>query len=914
MQSGTSAPPPIAVANPSSPPGTIAYPRGAAVRPLRASLTLCALALVAHPACRRRHRAARPAASRIAWSAQPPDGLAIRVDAERLLRGAVRVEGDRVAAPPWPASPLVAVARAADNLWLFAAEDGTLYRAPTFTGPLAVTGAIEGRAAALVGEGVAFLQPRSNGTLFVVDTQRGAWASDATSAPRRLPLERVVSGAFVTPSEALAVVEPGALRVSRDGGAHFEPVALPTGVALSVDVDGDDVFVRTTDAILRWRDGALSPVADARTPRERNALDPRTTAALAHVNEGAPAIPLRATQLVANPNGTVSVARGSDVVTVDPRTGAERSRVAAPGEDCTLVRVAEGLRAVCRHGGWAVAAFALRDGATAWTTLRDELRAEPMGRFAFDARSRRWVLAAPCVQRTVGDPRTVCAYDDAGVTTEHRAPFAAYPVAMRDGVALILDAEATSGDSTEAVLLRDGAFVRLDLPLNPGSARTATFDGRAIVAWDVDRTTDRLRALVRGEPQGAGYTWRRLGIPAGSVRGVFTAEGTAFVVGPDASLLAVSERGRPFRPLPSPVVGDARGHALALDTDVFCAGPWCRFGANLTLSTATRSAPPLLVRAEVTPAAPPRGARPWIRCTPGGANTDGPELDHGAAYTGYAIRATTAGDAINLRWEGSTLDAAAMVRWPGAGPVHAIGAAHATRPAAVLERCSPAGCDYAFAMPGVLTPLALHRPYPNTVTLIALDDGWVVRADEVRDAVGVVTLLDLSPQGSLRTSRTYALAEDPTRAAVGAMGGRVGLWMRTPVDTMRFIPLDARPDEAVTTVRESHAPCAPDAPHEGYARVAYDVSLARGEGWFVEGGEWAVESVFHVANGETCVAAFGGGEPREEPENEEAERGRTRVRSVVLRAAAGGRFEGRAWAGRLILPQRCTLDEGPRMR
>ncbi len=79
----------------------------------------------------------------------------------------------------------------------------------------------------------------------------------------------------------------------------------------------------------------------------------------------------------------------------------------------------------------------------------------------------------------------------------------------------------------------------------------------------------------------------------------------------------------------------------------------------------------------------------------------------------------------------------------------------------------------------------------------------------------------------------------------------------------------------------------------------------------MEGGEWAVESVFHVANGATCVAAFGAGEPREEPENDEAERGRTRVRSVVLRAAAGGRFEGRAWAGRLILPQRCALDDRP---
>jgi len=821
------------------------------------------------------------------------------------------VEGDRASSPPWPASPFVAVARGADGAWLFAAEDGTLYRAPTFTGALTVTGAIDGRAAPAVGDGVAVVQPRSNGALFVVDAQRRSWASDGSSAPRRLPLERVIGGAFTSAREALAVLEPGVLVVSRDGGARFEPVALPGGGALSTDVDGDDVFVRTTEAVLRWRDEALAPAADARPPRLRNALDGRVSAALARAEEGRSEVPRRAAELVANPDKTVSVLRHDVVVTLDPRTGAERSRVAAPGEDCALVRVAEGLRAVCRHGGWAVAAFALPDGAAAWTTLRDELRAEPMGHYAFDPRSRRWVVAAPCAQRTVGDPRLLCAYDDVGVTTEHRAPFAALPVAMRDGVALVLDAEATSGDRTEAVLLRDGAFARLDLPMSPASARTATFDGRAIVAWDIDPTTARVRALLRAEPQGAAYLWRRVEVPAGASRAVFTAEGAAFVVGRDAALLAVSERGGPFRPLPSPVVGDARGHALALDGEVFCAGPWCRFGADLTLSTVGRAAPPLLTRAEAAAAPPPRGDRPWIRCAPGGPNADGPELDHGAAYTGYALRAAVVGETVNLTWEGSTLQGAASVRWPGGGPVRAIGAAHATRPAALLERCASDGCSYALAMPGALTPLDLRRPHPNTVSLVAMEDGWVVRADEVRDGVGMVALIDLSPQGAVRASRTYALAEDPTRAAVGAMGARAGLWVRTRDGGMRFVALDARAGEAATTAREVHAPCAPGAAREGYARLSYDVSLARGEGWFVEGGEWAVESVLHVANGATCVAAFGGGEPREEPENDEAERGRTRVRSVLLRAAEGGRFEGRAWAGRLILPQRCTLDDRP---
>ncbi len=885
-----------------------------AVTPRPAALLALAALSLAAPACRRRHRrAARPvaSASRAAWYATPAGGLAFRVDAERFVRGAVRVEGDRAAAPPWPASALVAAAPIDGGAWLFAGEDGTVYRAPTFTGALAVAGAIEGRAAPPAGEGTAAVNPRSNGALFVVDLDRRAWAADGTNPPRRLPLTRVISGAFVSAREALAVVEPGALVASRDGGQSFAAVALPAGVALSVDVDGDDAFVRTTDGALRWRDGALSPAGDAPPPAARSAPDARVTTALAGVSAGGPPIPAHVGPAVANPDGTVAVFRDGAVVTLDPRTGVERSRVAAPGDDCALARAADGLRAVCRHGGWAVAAFALRGGQ--WATLRDELRAEPMGAFAFDARSRRWVVAAPCAQRPVADPRLLCSYDDAGVPTEHRAPFAVRPVAMGAGTAVVVDAEATRGDSTEAVVLRDGSLRRVVLPLTPESARTMAFDGADVVAWDLDPAADRIRALVRGVWRGDGFEWRRADVPAGAARGAFT-EGVAVVVGSDTSVLAVSERGGPFRALPSPVAGDARGHALAFEGAFFCAGPWCRLGANLALSTVTRAEPPILTRPSVTPADPPRGERPWIRCSPGGPNAPGPELDHGAAYTGYAVRAVTAGEVVNLTWEGATLRGAAMVRWPGAGVAHALGAPHASRPGALLERCAGGGCTYALALPGVLTPLDVRLVHPGAVSLVAMDEGWVVRVDEVRDGVGVVTLLDLSAQGLRRAARTYALADLPSRAAAGSFGGRVGLWVRARGDVMRFTALDAAPDASPVEARESFAACAPGAAHEGEARVPYDIPLARGEGWFVEGGEWAAEAVLHVANGATCLAGFGGGEPREEPEDDEGERGRTKVRSVVLQAAAGGGFEGRAWAGRLMLPQRCALDDAPGRR
>ena len=879
---------------------------------LRVLPALLALSLVFTPACRRRRggvRHSRPQG--IHWFVAPATGVSVRVDATRFFRGAVRAEGDHVAAPPWTTSPLTATASLDGGRWLFATEDGTLYDAPSFTGPLRIVGSLRGRATPLPGEGPSFVNPTSRGAMFVLDAGRAAWKVDGEGAPSRMPLERVIHGAFVTRDVALAVVEPGLLMASSDGGAHFAVVPVARGVPLSVDVTEQGAVVRTSEGSFAWRDGALGDAVELPAPALRNALDQSALAILQRTSEAMPPVPWAPAAATANPDGTVSVVRGDAVVTLDPRTGAERSRVAAPGEDCTVFRARDGLRALCRHGGWATAVFALADRSTEWSLLRDELRAEPMGATLFDPSSRAWLVAAPCEQRPTLDRHLLCVYGDDGSRRTVSAPFLAVPLAMRAGEALVMDGEATRDGPTHAAILRDGRFTPVTIPLGMYSAQTATLDDRAVIAWELDSARDELVAMHRGEPATSGYTWRRIEVPRGARRGMFASEGRVFVAGGDGSLLARSERGGAFATLPSPVRGGARAHTMDLSGGWFCVGPWCRFGGNLTASFVGNQEALTLTRDDATPTPPTHlRVQGWLRCGPSGPNADGPDMDHGAAISGYALRVRAVGDVMNVSWFGATLQGAASGRWPGGTtePVRAIGAVNATRPAALLERCTTSACEYAFVSPSGVVPLDLRRSLGGGVSFHAAPDGWLVRSVDLRDGVALVTLLDVTSQGTVRARRTYATGEEPTRTAVGYVGARVGLWVRTSDETLRFTAIDARPEDASLQAAESHDACAPDAPFDGVALLQHDMVLARGEGWMVEAGEWQVEEALHVSAGQSCMASLAGGEPREEPENER-EGERLKVRTFVLNAVANSAFEGRAWAGHLMLPQRCTRDE-----
>lgn len=873
---------------------------------------LLVAALVATPSCRRLRHAAPARRTAARWFVTPAEGPALRLDARRVLMGALRITGDGAAPPPWPTSPLVTAARLREGRWLFASADGTVYASDRFDGPLSVRGAIEGRAAPFRIEDRRAVAPvHSEGALFVIDARRRAWAVSASGAPRRLPLERVVSGAFTSPDEVLAVVEPGRLVASRDGGEHFDEIAISEGVPLVLAEGERGVVVRTTAGTLAWT-GALTVVANSADAGDAS-LDPRVATARRSALDGWPPLPSTPDAVVEGPGDAVSVLRDRVIVTLDARTGRERSRVAAPGEGCSIARARDGLRAVCRHEGWASAAFALRDGASAWETLRDELRAEPMGRAVFDPTSRAWVVAAPCRQRTLPDRRALCATLDDGRAVEIEAPFAPLPVAARDGVTLLVDGDARGAGPTRAALLRGATLTSFEMPVSADGARASKLAENNLFTWEI-APSGELTALLLGALTPSGVSWRRVEAPRGARRGAIASDGHAYVYGSDASVLAERARDGDFHALPSPVRGGAAGLTLDLEGPAFCAGAWCRLGSELALSRRGSSAAALIARDDPTP--PPsfqRRLRATVDCAPSGPDLEGPDMDRGSAASGYAVTARAQGDAVTVVWYGATLRASATLRWPGrtdapAVAIVALGAVGASAAAAVLERCSANGCDHALATPSGLTDLALGRAIPGGVRLHVAPEGWLVRADAMRDGVSLVTLVSLDPRGAARARRTYALADDPIHTAAGSFGARVGLWIRTDDRRMRFVAIDAASGETSPEVAESHATCAPDAPHEGDAHVIADMALARGRGWAVEPDEWMLDEVLYVGRGGSCVASLGGGEARDEAEAErESDRGPVKVRTFMLRAGPDGALRGTAWGGHRASPQRCEV-------
>lgn len=877
---------------------------------MRPTLALSlALSLLSIASCRRLHhrRTAPRATLSPRWFTYPAQGLPARVDASKHFRGAVRVEGGRAASAPWPAAPLVATARLADGQWLFASEDGSLYRAPTFAGRITSLGGLPVRAAPLEAEGgVASVRPRSEGALFVVDPDRDAWKVDAAGVATKLPIARVANGLFVSPSEIFAVVEPGALLRSTDGGASFSPVALPSGAAITVTLDDAGVAVRTTEATLRWTNGALVAATDAVSPATYNALDADAQAVYARVVEAIPDVPWRPGALASNPDGTVSIVRGDEVVTVDPRSNRERSRVRLPGEDCSLARASDGLRAVCRQGGWATTVSALADGARAWTPLRDERNAEPMGPAFFDRASRAWIVGAACRQRTEPDTHRVCYYPDAGEPVELRLPFAAVPVAMHAGAALVIDGESRRQSATRAAIVRGSATSEVFLPGGPISAQTATLDGDALMMWDVDPGGDHILALVRGARAGNGWTWRRVDAPSGTRRGVFALGGRAIVAGSDASLLAMSAQGGAFEALPSPVEGAGAAFQLDMAGQWFCAGPWCRLGGNLLLSTVARESVGVVARRDAAPAIDhARRPRRLFECHPDGVATPGVEMDHGSAVSGYALRAQVQGESVSLTWYGATLRGTATVRWPGpAGDLfRAIGAVDATTPGAIVERCTQGRCERAFASPAGLTALPLPATMPGTAALHATADGWIARADDTRFGTPVVTLVSLDARGAVRAQRTYALSSQNARADAGTRAGGAGLWVREGAATLRFHPIEGSVTAEAEEVSEG---CDPAASAEGVVFRVGELDAVRGEDWLVDPTEWQVEERLHVSSGRACVASIAGGEPRDEVDEARA-REHTPVRTFVLRTTGPDGSSAQAWAGRQVYPQRCAL-------
>jgi hypothetical protein len=869
---------------------------------------LCLLALT--PACHRRGARA-PAAPR--WIVRPVDGPALRVEGAVSLRGAVRYDGAAPASPAHPASALVASARLADG-WLFASEDGTLYRAASATGALSVVGALPTRAEPVRAlEGAVTQGVHSRGRMAVIDERLGAYAVDPDGSHRPLAIGRALSACFVAPDELLAVSEPGVLRASHDGGRTFTVLRPPSGVALAVWNADDRTLVRTTAGTFRYARRALAPhdrdVSPASWLRAAAEVDGRFRDAFQSTPFALD--PMRSAQIAP---GRIATAQGDALVIVDARTGRELARDTLPGEGCELYPGFRGVRAVCRHQAWAKLVASRDADRAGWTVLRDEARAEPVGPLVFDDASRAWAVHAPCAQQTVIDPRDVCLVDAQGATHATRLPFDADLAAVHDGVALAVEA-GVSDRAPRLVLVRADGVTTVALPIDARAPVTVRWGAEGFSALHELAAGGLARSYVRAPL--AAPTWERATLPDGYTRGVFRGDGTLFAWGADARSLGwLRHRSLTVSTLAA-VHGAQELVALDADAPSFCVGPWCRLGGAITATDERRAYAPALARAAAVASALP-ALRPLrdVVCEHG-ATRPAPEIDHGVAVSGHAMRASLLGATLTVTWSGATLNGAvsrAVAVRPGVR-VFARGVQGAERPAGLVELCAPTGCAHLFATSAGFTDLGLGRAIAGGVEVqrSALG-GYVARADAVRDGVPVVTLVAVSAGGAVTGRRTYALAGRSDEAHTGTWDGADGLWIGDRAGALRFVSIDARDvDGAATRVPAPGARTGgcetPAAPSRGTVRMLQRVSQVRGPGWFVEAGEWQTEEVLEVGDAGACVRSITSGEARDEDEmRADGREEHEPVRSFALRATAAASYEGTAWSGERAIALRCTVE------
>lgn len=821
----------------------------------------------------------------------------------------MRADADRFAVAPFPATPFVASARLTDGSWRFVTEDGTVYRAASAVGALTVIGALPHRAEPLRREGAVLTRgAHSLGALAVIDTTLRAWTVDASGAARAMPLERVIAVCFTSPDEVLAVTEPGVLRVSRDGGRSFSAARPPAGVALSVWTDSDGARVRTTAGTFRYERGALSPIASGDGIASLSRV---ATETLARLDEGVAASTRDRSGRVELSRSRLASIEGDSLVITDARRGVALSLEPMPGEGCELSPAFHGLRATCRHQAWA-RLIASRDADRAgWSVLRDEANAEPMGPAVFDDVSDAWAVHAPCAQTTTLDPRDVCIYDAQGVKHRARLLVDADLAAMHDGVAWAVSAAA--GDvAPSLVAVRVDAVSTIALPDEARAPVRVFVDARGLAITYARRGGVTLaRRAIR-----EGAAWSKYELPAGFERAHFRRDGTLFAWGSDARYVGRVAPGAMRFEADAPIVaGDASLVALDLDASARCVGAWCRFGGALSVDAGPRGAAPVLTRRDA-PVDASRVSSPQreVRCEHGAASS-APEIDRGAAASGYAVRAALRGASLNVTWSGATLRGAIAAPFTARAGARVFprGVQGATAPAALVEVCAETGCDHVFASLAGLTDLGLGRARAGAVDVMRSPNGFVVRADALIEGLDLVTLIALDARGAITARRTYALATTRDRAHIGSWMGADGLWIEDRQARLRFVALDARDLEGAVVANvpapgEGTRNCAAGVRARGEVHMAERVAQVRGREWFVEVGEWQVEEVLAVDAGSVCARTITGGEARDEDEARAGGREeREPVRSFSLRAE-GDVFVGSAWSGERAIALRCTRE------
>lgn len=228
--------------------------------------------------------------------------------------------------------PVVARARDGDR-WLFATQDGVLFRSDSFTGPLVRVGETDRREL-----DVGFV---STGVLAAGTREGRLWLGGPGDvfrpavAPADGPL---IDAGFIDRSFGVVAVSPGRLFRTTDGGAHYEPVNTGSHAVLVV-YPNPDGFVLTTTGGPMWVGPNGPAVAHTGSIADlHESLSSETERALrASLRSD---YPLAYPTALATPgaavlsNGQVALVDGQDAVILGPEGIVARMEL--PGQNCLL--------------------------------------------------------------------------------------------------------------------------------------------------------------------------------------------------------------------------------------------------------------------------------------------------------------------------------------------------------------------------------------------------------------------------------------------------------------------------------------------------------------------------------------------------------------------------------------------------
>lgn len=878
------------------------------------ALSLVALAsLSALTGCRRlRRRAARHApTTATGWFVRTHDGDTRRVETGRYVRGALRFTDRAVAQGPHPATPITAAARLDDNLWLFASEDGTIYRSRGYDGPLTVVASLPARTAPLPLRSRHV--PFSRGALLVIDADRHAHTVDRAGVVRRLPFERVLAGAFTAPSELGVVVEPGELHASHDGGAHFDRIDGHAGAIYDFSAEDNGTRIGLAPTLSARRADPARTAPPPPRPPIPEALDALVEREVPQQSR----LPIEPSRVAQRADGTLALVRERELAILDATTLAVRRTVSLPdASSCTVHASSPRLRLMCTtaRGSYDVFEEPAAPGAP-WTLLRGESRAEPMSDALFDDRSPAWVIAAPCTaDPTLGldgeiDPRAACLYDTHGTKHDVRLPFDAVPVTMHRATALFVDVAASGvGGPTRALLVREDGVRAVTLPVGSEAARTGHFQNDTLAFWERE---DTHLHHVLGALTPRGYSWQRITAPAGARAGVHGAGGVAIAFGRHLHEAWQSVGGAPFRPLTSPVAGTSYPIAVPDEESAsYCVGAWCRLDRMRVLGPGAAGTSTLVARSDAP--LPPRTARPEhaprvIECTTEAAVAT-PPTDAYAFVNGHAAQVHADGSGLLVSWVGEAVASFVTVR-DGMNLVGAVPPLHAvigtTAPAAWIERCRGTTCAWTLIDRARVVRLPLDDD-ARDVQVFARPGGYLVAYWTNAESSERFTLAHVSERGELSDERVFVTLAAREDVHVGALDGQVGAWIEQPDGRMRFHSLlRGGPSDVTDAPTASTALCDPALTPRGEVWVTGTLTdVVQGASWNTLSLVWEKREHFLLTPQGVCLHGAEGGTTERLPATE-------RVRGYAVTARAAGELTGTAWGNGLRIPLRCRASNNP---